>query len=72
MIPIPEERQVQFGTSCHCFAIKALPNWTEPEFETIYNFLGARPEDMADAISDSGGPACLPQLWVCANSLNSL
>ena len=69
MVPIPEERRAQFGTSCHRFAIKALPNWTEPELKSIYNSLDARPEDMADAfVMDSIGnclriPLLIP-LWM--------
>ena len=56
MIPIPEKRQVQFGTSCHRFQIKALPNWTEPELKSIYKSLDARPDDIADAfVMDSTG-----------------
>ena len=56
MAPIPEDRQVQFGTSCHRFEVKALPNWTEPELTTIYRSLGARREDFADAfVMDSTG-----------------
>ena len=69
MAPIPEERRVQFGTSCHRFAVKALPNWTEPELTTIYHSLGAKPEDFADAfVMDSTGnclriPLRIP-LWM--------